>query len=78
MVFYGHAAAIASRGDNVARVKCLRWRHALQRLRHTDASHTKDGDSEIHSEYVHVRKAMPTLGLHVSKAAADSAELNHW
>lgn len=45
IVLWWHAAAIASRGHNAARVMWLRWRHALQRLRHTDASHTEDADS---------------------------------
>lgn len=48
IVFYWHAVAIASWGCKAARVMCLGRRHALQRLRHTDASHTGDGHSQQH------------------------------
>ena len=55
---------------------CLRWRHALQRLRHTDASHRRRRWPRYTlSTYVHVRKATQTLVLRVSSAANSSAGL---
>ena len=48
---------------------CLRWRHALQRLRHTDASHRRrPWLRHTLSTYVHVRKATQTLVFRVSAA----------